>query len=124
MAGPDYETVASADHANQSSEAELSGADSGSDSEEYSDRRAQKHRRSEDRRRYDRETLGREEEVETLLAAGEKGGSLRKSGLRRLEQGGLESTSESSSLVDSSEEDLRRLREVRGRKVSLCRPWE
>lgn len=113
MAGPDYEKLAAADRS-ATEDREGFGSDSGNDEEEYSRRSTQRYRRSEDRRRYDRETLGQEEEVETLLAVGEKGSKRksRKGALRRLEQGGQESTSESSSLIDSSEDDLRRLGEV------------
>jgi len=112
MAGSDYEKVAAADHGAVEHRDDF-GSDSGSEGEEYTVRSAQRNRRSEDRRRYDRDTLGQEDEVETLLAAGEKGSKRsRKGALRRLEQGGQESTSESSSLSDSSEDGLRRLGKV------------
>lgn len=112
MAGLDYEKVSAAD---PTATAHRDGyhSDSGSDGEEYSQRTVQRDKISEDRRRYDQDTLGQDEEVETLLASGEKGSRRHKKGaLRRLEQGGQESTSESSSLIDSSEDDWRRLGEV------------
>ena len=112
MAGPDHEKVPTTDHGATEHRDDF-GSDSGNEGEDHTARSAQRNIRSEDRRRYDRETLGQEDEVEALLAAGEKGGKRsRKGALRRLEQGAQESTSESSSLIDSSEDDLRRLDEV------------
>jgi hypothetical protein len=85
-----------------------SGSDDGSDDEVYTDPTSRRPKNSEDTRRYDRETLGHEEEVERLLATEKKGGNVKRKRTRemRMEEGGKEGSSDS---ARSSEVDLQRL---------------
>ena len=117
MAPPtsDYEKVPRADVGldapKGSSDSENSDSD---DANEYTGRAKRRSLAEEERRRYDAETMGGQEEVERLLAAGnEKRRSKRTKGeLRRMEQGGKSETSS----VSGGEESPVRVRDY-SRKV-------
>jgi hypothetical protein len=113
MPNSEYEKVAPVDPNDHS------GSDNGSDDEVYTDPNSRRPRNSEDTRRYDRETLGHEEEVERLLSTEKKGGNVKRKRTRemRMEEGGKDSPSDS---ARSSEVDLQRLGLVQDSTV-VCR---
>jgi hypothetical protein len=118
MASAHYEKVAPIDL--EDNDSDFSGSEHSS-VEAYTGCASRRSRTSEDTRKYDRETLGVEEEVERLLAGGEKSGSGKRKKAKdvRMEEGGKDSASDSGR---SSGDELRPLGQAQGMiNVSLPR---